>query len=302
MTGRRMILIALTAIGVLGVLSLNDSQSSAEIPDHLVYEHGIDRVTVPVGIQEEALLDRIAQRTAALDRLDQVADPFERSQLRSEFERDIRASEARLISGDIRPLTFDMPFVHVGENSVYWSTFTYRNDFSATSDPVSLFFWNEASAFTLRITMENFTRNDDGHRWEDAGAGCGGGANQWVAMKNSAGAPWTWTASNGANGNSLQTIGDTCFLDARHHVRTFHLNSDPDFGNWAVGAAHFESRTHTVQSWEDGEDRVEQSFRTFDNGPFIASWVKQIYTQPCNNFGVWQGVFNDGVCTALELD
>jgi hypothetical protein len=83
-------------------------------------------------------------------------------------------------------------------------------------------------------------------------------------------------------------------------------SADAEWGSWGIGAAHYEVAVgppnwHQVQSWNMGRERVQQSFREWDNGP-VFWWVGDTWSFGCNNAGNWQGVYSDGNCWALEVN
>jgi hypothetical protein len=241
------------------------------------------------------------------------AYPGEAAAINSRFGRLIAEAQAKL-SGPLTDTTFDATVVHAGTSSIYWTSMTYNYDFSQLKDPTNVMFYGVGGGYEAEYAMRNWTRNDSNHRWEDAsGSGCTT-EHQWEGLKNDAYADYWWARAplDPANGNgwrrNLQVVADTCRYDSRHHVRLFGTPvHDPDFGNWSIGAAHFEdwdwgdpTGGHIINSWEEGDWRVQQSFRQSDNGPLL--WfVETIYYGSFSNEGTYQGVYTDGQGTVIKL-
>ncbi len=133
-------------------------------------------------------------------------------------------------------------------------------------------------------------------------------------------APSWWVASNIAgwgdsaycsepktvNGNEYNYTlehpdpnGIPCF-GPRDHVRIWEMGYSPVFGEWSIGSAHHEHTVcnpnchHVVDSWEKAEADVGSSFV---NGQATLS----ISNHTLGNAGYYQGVFNDGNATMIQL-
>ncbi len=197
--------------------------------------------------------------------------------------------------------THETTVVHGGSHSVNFSKVTYNEDGSQFKDPINLWFWGgEGSGWDVEYDMRNWTRNDSNHRWEDAaGQGCST-SHQWAWLSNEDGNEW-WvrapTASPDLEGRyrNIQVVADTCSYDSRYHARIFGSGA-PDDGylEWSIAAAHFEDWNwpccgHDVQSWEDGKNRAQQSFRQWDWGTLL--WfVGSMTWVDLGNSGTYQGV------------
>ncbi len=86
----------------------------------------------------------------------------------------------------------------------------------------------------------------------------------------------------------------------RYHVRLWDMGDDPVFGQWSIGAVHHEYTKcdplchHVIDSWEDAELHTRA---TFDRGPYTVS----VSNFTLNNAGLYQGVYNDGVASIIQL-
>jgi hypothetical protein len=80
------------------------------------------------------------------------------------------------------------------------------------------------------------------------------------------------------------------------------MGSDPVFGHWSIGAVHHEHSEcayiiyclHVVDSWENAEALVRS---TFLNGTAALS----VTNYRMNNAGAFQGIYNDGNATLIQL-
>ena len=93
--------------------------------------------------------------------------------------------------------------------------------------------------------------------------------------------------------------GATPCIGPRDHVRIWDMGYSPAYGRWSIGSAHHEHTVcfpchHVVDSWERAESDVRF---TFSNGPFATS----ISNFTLANSGNYQGVYNDGNATLIEL-
>src|SRR5712692_161991 len=88
----------------------------------------------------------------------------------------------------------------------------------------------------------------------------------------------------------------------RYHIRIWDMGSDPVFGHWSIGAVHHEHSEcayiiyclHVVDSWENAEALVRS---TFLNGTAALS----VTNYRLNNAGAFQGIYNDGNATLIQL-
>jgi hypothetical protein len=89
-------------------------------------------------------------------------------------------------------------------------------------------------------------------------------------------------------------------LGPRDHVRIWDMGYNPVFGEWSIASAHHEHTVcdpvchHVIDSWVRAESDVRSSFL---NGPATLS----ISNYPLANAGYFQGVFNDGNPTMIQL-
>ncbi len=95
--------------------------------------------------------------------------------------------------------------------------------------------------------------------------------------------------------------GATSCLGPRDHVRIWDMGYSPVYGWWSIGAAHHEHTVclplpchHVVDSWERAESDVRS---TFTHGLSTASISNLIL----GNVGNYQGVYNDGNATLIEV-
>jgi len=133
-------------------------------------------------------------------------------------------------------------------------------------------------------------------------------------------APSWWVASNIAdwsdsaycsgpktvNGNAYNytlehpdPTGIACF-GPRDHIRIWDMGYSPVYGQWSIGAAHHEHTVcdplchHVIDSWERAEADVRSAFA---GGQAILS----ISNITLGNAAYYQGVFNDGNATRIQL-
>jgi len=133
-------------------------------------------------------------------------------------------------------------------------------------------------------------------------------------------APSWWVASNIAdwsdsaycsgpktvNGNEFNytlehpdPAGIACF-GPRNHVRIWDMGYSPVYGQWSIGAAHHEHTVcdplchHVIDSWERAEADVRSAFT---GGQATLS----ISNLTLGNAAYYQGVFNDGNATRIQL-
>ncbi len=89
-------------------------------------------------------------------------------------------------------------------------------------------------------------------------------------------------------------------LGPRDHVRIWDMGYSATFGQWSIGSAHHEHTVcnptchHLVDSWEKAEADVRSAFT---GGPATLS----VSNFTMDNSGYYQGVFNDGNATAIQL-
>ncbi len=90
-----------------------------------------------------------------------------------------------------------------------------------------------------------------------------------------------------------------CF-GPRDHVRVWDMGYSATFGQWSIGSAHHEHTVcnptchHVVDSWERAEADVRSAFI---GGPATLS----VSNFTLGNSGYYQGVFNDGNATVIQL-
>jgi len=93
--------------------------------------------------------------------------------------------------------------------------------------------------------------------------------------------------------------GATSCFGPRDHVRIWDMGYSQVYGRWSIGSAHHEHTVcfpchHVVDSWERAESDVKS---TFSHGLSTAS----ISNLTLSNVGNYQGVYNDGNATLIEL-
>src|SRR2546427_3112143 len=128
----------------------------------------------------------------------------------------------------------------------------------------------------------------------------------WVAANLSG---WSDTAycsgAKNVNGESynytLEKVnpGATSCFGPRDHVRIWDMGYSQVYGRWSIGSGHNEHTVcfpchHVVDSWERAESDVRS---TFSHGLSTAS----ISNLTLGNVGNYQGVYNDGNATLIEL-
>lgn len=268
--------------------------------------HGTTRVEFTAAERAASISSEIETDERALAALG-TSDPA----LADWYQQRIDENRARLET--VADVTLDLPYVHLGEHSVYWTSNTLDSGMTTTKDPSNLLFYGVGSGNDAEYDLRNWSRNTSNHRWEDAAGGSCSTSHQWLATKNNVGDSWTWRRAPMASPDSdgyyrnIQVVADTCSYDSRHHLRIFDGPAiDTDYGTWSIGAAHFEDWNwpccgHDVASWEDGDWRVNQSLRSSDSGPLL--WfVDQIYYLNFGNAGTYQGHYTDGLGTAIEFN
>src|SRR5262249_42171607 len=88
----------------------------------------------------------------------------------------------------------------------------------------------------------------------------------------------------------------------RYHIRIWDMGDDPVLGRWSVGAVHYEhsectsllSCHHVIDSWEQAEALIPS---LFGSGNVALS----ITSLPLNSSRLYQGVYNDGNATVIQL-
>jgi len=86
----------------------------------------------------------------------------------------------------------------------------------------------------------------------------------------------------------------------RDHVRVWDMGYSPVFGEWSIGSAHHERTVcnpnchHVVDSWDRAEADVRASF-------LGGSATLSVSNYSLANPGYYQGVFNDGNATMIQL-
>ena len=88
-------------------------------------------------------------------------------------------------------------------------------------------------------------------------------------------------------------------IGPRDHVRIWDMGYSPVYGRWSIGSAHHEHPVcfpcyHVVDSWERAESDVRF---TFSHGQFTTL----VSNFTLGNVGNYQGVYNDGNATLIEL-
>jgi len=176
----------------------------------------------------------------------------------------------------------------VSQANIVFSSFTYTLWYSR-SDPINVVWYDEGSAWDVNFDLRYWV----GRSWSDTRLGTrqqvyfwnsyNGGRNQWgwddYQMQDPDGSFWN-----------------------RIHLRIFDSDwNDPDWADeWGVGGAHrehWETRrgNHVVDSWEDGEDAVEDAFRW--------RWfVGSIWYADLGNRGTYNGQWNGGVAPIIDLN
>ena len=114
------------------------------------------------------------------------------------------------------------------------------------------------------------------------------------------------TTTSAASGRlSSHANASALLMLARDHLRFWSLNSeDGEFGFWTLVAAHQEHYvfpiSHEIDSWEHGENLVQNSFRSSDNGSLLP-WVDGISAQDFGNAGTFQDAYNNGQGRMIEV-
>lgn len=299
--GRRNIIGLPVILGLLLVVAMGFSAGDTEAGEQFIVSHGIDEVVISPELQREAMQGLLDQARAHRDRVE-LRGPGASVGISDELNAKIAVWTERLAHDDFKPITIQMPYVHLGTHSIYWSSFSYEgDDWDTQADPTNAVVWGDGSLADFDDRMRTDTRAT--HRWqEDNGDGCFH-VEQWLATKNASGDSWTWTDSTG-----LQHEDDFCAYDVRIHLRVWSLGvADSSFGDWSVVAVHEEQYHtlpwpphHTILSWEDGEAFFQNSFRSSDGGSLL-SWVDGITTQSFNNSGTFQGEYNNGTGYLIEV-
>ena len=95
------------------------------------------------------------------------------------------------------------------------------------------------------------------------------------------------------------STGIPCF-GPRDHVRVWDMGYSPVFGFWSVGSAHHENTVcnpachHVIDSWDRAEDDLVSSFLGRQSTISLTNYTLR-------NSGSFQGVFDDGNATMIEL-
>ena len=89
-------------------------------------------------------------------------------------------------------------------------------------------------------------------------------------------------------------------IGPRDHVRIWDMGDSPTFGTWSIGSAHHEHTVwdptphHLVDGWERAETDVRSSFLGGQATMSISNYTLA-------NAGYYQGVYNDGNATMVQL-
>ncbi len=89
----------------------------------------------------------------------------------------------------------------------------------------------------------------------------------------------------------------------RYHLRIWDMGTDPVLGHWSIGAVHHEHTEctlriffchHVIDSWEGAETLVRSTL-------INSSVTLSISSLQLNNTGLYQGIYNDGNATLIQL-
>ncbi len=89
----------------------------------------------------------------------------------------------------------------------------------------------------------------------------------------------------------------------RYHIRVWDMGTDPVLGHWSIGAVHHEHTEctlriffchHVIDSWEQAEHLVRSTFVN-------SSVTLSISSLQLNNISLYQGIYNDGNATLIQL-
>jgi hypothetical protein len=245
-----------------------------KIPAEVVSEKVVDEYTVD-GIKVTKIIQRV--RIKKSDVL-AITPPEDRDRLKD--LPDIIEYEVTVVKEGSQSITYGNALY-----SVYACiTLNIPKD---PSDPVNLRFSQRGSAFDVQYDMKNWLTN----LWRDTSIGC----NLMAYIDNTEhGGSAYWKVQD------YQLEYDSWYT-SRYHIRIFGGGFDTHgfFGEWSIAGVHLErwdplAGTHVIVSWESAEQFVRDDF--------TGKWfVGSVYLIFIYNDGLWQGVWNDGYATAIEL-
>jgi hypothetical protein len=93
--------------------------------------------------------------------------------------------------------------------------------------------------------------------------------------------------------------GATPCIGPRDHVRIWDMGYSSVYGRWSIGSAHHEHTVcfpchHVIDSWERAESDIRSSFT-------LGQFTTSISNFTLANAGIYQGIYNDGNATLIEL-
>lgn len=186
-----------------------------------------------------------------------------------------------------RPNTMIVNMVRIGENSILFGDDSYDSPMGNSKDPVNMVFYESATTSQTDNIIETYADNNWG--------GDGVSPQQYVLINNVPhGGTLDWVESD-----HQQYKGN--ILGQREHVRLFGGDYDTHnvYDDWSIGTAHQETWNfwclcHEIDSWENAESELTNDL---DGQTGVGS----ISTYNQGNSGYWQGEYNDGIASLIEL-
>ena len=199
-------------------------------------------IRVPAELQRVIVEDELANLRALRERLTEGAS--DQSDTLASVDQRIAELKGALATG-FSDFYMTMPVVRITRSGmgdgIAFSQWTYKGNPSdlgdmEQSDPTMIVLWGEASHDNVWNAFNRYSRPVDTHRWgRDDGQLCVG-ADQYVAMANTANPSaddWHWVRSRG-----MQPKAEACG-GRRHHFRYFSSNDSrldqSDFPNLGGG-------------------------------------------------------------------
>lgn len=186
-----------------------------------------------------------------------------------------------------RPNIMTVNMVRIGEHSILFGDESYDSPMGNALDPVNMVFYEDATTSQTDTVIDTYAANNWG--------GDGVSPQQYVLINNVPhGGTLDWVESD-----HQQYTGN--IVGQREHIRLFGGDFDTHgvYDDWSVGTAHQETWNwgclcHQIDSWETAESDLTDDL---DGQTGVGS----IGTYNQGNSGYWQGKYNDGTASLIEL-
>jgi len=162
-------------------------------------------------------------------------------------------------------------------------------------DPINFIFYRVGSAWDVNYDLKNWTSA----RWQDTGCNGNQRVYIWDAMHTGGQDAWR------TNQYPMEPAGTSpCWPTARDHIRLFEGfvrdSHDPSWGVWSITSAHHDNYGHSqTDDWEGPEGRLRGAF--YDGSGNKLWFVGAVWDVDLGNAGQWQGAYNNGLASVVEL-